>query len=366
MKHHRLLFDAALAGVLLAIASAIYYSLPKRAQPPVFNPAANPFPAGIYANGIVESDQPSGSNIDIFAEVSAPVTTIYVKEGSEVRKGDPLVALDDSVQRATTAQLEQQANAARALLAELKAEPRPENLRIAQAQVASAEASYKSAHDQYDKQERSFQLDAGSVSRDALDNAANAEQVAQAAVDLARRQYELTKAGAWSYDVASQESQYQALSKSAEAARALLAKYVIRAPIDGVVLAVNTGVGSYASPQGTYSTYTQMNDSLVVMTAPQERLAVRAYVDEILVNRIPHDGPIRAEMAVRGTDVHIPLQFVRMQPYLTPKIELSNQRQERVDLRVLPLVFRFENTTRVHVYPGQLVDVFIATKPGAP
>ena len=40
------------------------------------------------------------------------------------------------------------------------------------------------------------------------------------------------------------------------------------------------------------------------------------------------------------------------------KIELSNQRQERVDLRVLPVIFRFEKKD-APVYPGQLVDVYI-------
>ncbi|HXZ48938.1 MAG TPA: biotin/lipoyl-binding protein [Usitatibacter sp.] len=362
---HRLLFAAAILGVLAGIGSAVYYSLPRHAQPPVFSPPANPFASGIYANGIVESAQPSGSNVDIFAEVSAPVAAILVKEGATVSKGAPLVSLDDSVQRATVAQLEQQAAAARALLEELKAQPRAENLRIAEAQVAAATASYKSAEDQYDKQKRSFDIDPGSVSRDALDNASNAAQVARAALELARRQYELTRAGAWSYDIAQQEGQYRAFAASADAARALLAKYVIRAPTDGVVLAVNTAVGSYVSPQGAYSSYTQSNGPVVVMGAPQEDLDVRVYVDEILVNRIPPEGQIRAEMAVRGTDVRIPLQFVRMQPYLAPKIQLSDQRQERVDVRVLPLIFRFGNTGKAKLYPGQLVDVYIATKAGS-
>jgi len=44
--------------------------------------------------------------------------------------------------------------------------------------------------------------------------------------------------------------------------------------------------------------------------------------------------------------------------YVSPKIELSNQRQEKVDLRVLPVIFRFEKKD-APVYPGQLVDVYI-------
>jgi HlyD family secretion protein len=51
-----------------------------------------------------------------------------------------------------------------------------------------------------------------------------------------------------------------------------------------------------------------------------------------------------------------------VQPYVSPKIELSNQRQEKVDLRVLAVVFRFEKKICRMVYPGQLVDVFIGQK----
>ena len=52
------------------------------------------------------------------------------------------------------------------------------------------------------------------------------------------------------------------------------------------------------------------------------------------------------------------LEFVRVQPFVTPKIDLSDQRLEKVDLRVLPVIFRFAKQD-APVYPGELVDVFI-------
>src|ERR1700690_783140 len=99
----------------------------------------------------------------------------------------------------------------------------------------------------------------------------------------------------------------------------------------------------------------------VVMGSPQDTLAVRCYVDEILVSRVPASGPIRAQMSVRGTDLKVPLNFVRVQPFVSPKIELSNERQEQVDLRVLPVIFRFEKKD-APVFPGQLVDVYIGSQ----
>jgi HlyD family secretion protein len=182
------------------------------------------------------------------------------------------------------------------------------------------------------------------------------------ALDVARKQYELIKAGAWSYDIANQEKQYEALKQAWQAAAALLVKYSVKAPIDGLALAVNTTVGSYLSSQGAYDPYTELFDPAVIMGAPQEHLAVRCFVDEILVSRLPTAWHMRAEMSIRGSYTNkVPLEFVRVQPYVSPKIELSNQRQEQVDLRVLPVIFRFEKQD-APVYPGQLVDVYIGTK----
>ncbi len=88
-------------------------------------------------------------------------------------------------------------------------------------------------------------------------------------------------------------------------------------------------------------------------------LNVRCYVDEILVSRLPPPSQISAHMTIRGTSTEIPLTFDRIQPLVSPKIELSNQRQERVDVRVLPIVFRFERPQNANLYPGELVDVYI-------
>jgi HlyD family secretion protein len=54
------------------------------------------------------------------------------------------------------------------------------------------------------------------------------------------------------------------------------------------------------------------------------------------------------------------LEFVRVQPYVSPKIELSDQRQERVDVRVLPVIFKIKQSANVNLYPGELVDVYIS------
>ncbi|MBE7525951.1 HlyD family secretion protein [candidate division WWE3 bacterium] len=133
------------------------------------------------------------------------------------------------------------------------------------------------------------------------------------------------------------------MTNTYRAGSALLEKYTIKAPVDGVVLSVKAALGSYISPQGVYDTYTQGLNPVIVMGNPEDELVVRCYVDEILINRLPDVSKMQAQMFLRGTKIRIPLEYIRLQPYVSPKIQLSNQRTERVDVRVLPVLFRFKS-----------------------
>jgi HlyD family secretion protein len=355
----RLLFALSVLGMIAGLVGAYLHGVEPKPKPPVFNPAPNPYAQGIYANGIVESYQTHGENINIYPEVAGIVVEILIAEGQRIERGTPLLALGDSVQRATVEQQKSQAEAALALLEELKAQPRKESLDVARAQVALATANLKTSQDQLDKQRRSYELDPKSISKDMLDTAENTVKVAKANLEVAQRQYDLTKAGAWIYDIRNQERQYTAAANAYAASSNLLDKYTLKAPIDGVVFSINASVGSYVSPQGAYDTYTQAMRPIISMGSTGEYLGVRCYVDEILLHRLPEADRMKAQMFIRGTDIRVPLEYVRTQPYVSPKIELSDQRTERVDVRVLPVIFRFTPPKGIQVYPGQLVDVYI-------
>lgn len=359
---NRLVFYLSGLGLLFGLVAAYFFGRGTVAEPPVFNPAQNPYAQGIFANGILESAQSHGQNVNIYPEVAGTVRRILVSEGDQVRAGDPLLLIDDTIQAQTVAQQKAQMEAAQSVLQTLKAQPRKETLAVALAQEQQALADLKTARDQYAKQKRSYEIEPRSVSLDNLDTARNRVDTAQAAHDVARRQYELVRAGAWSYDIRNQEYQAAAANRAYQASGALLERYTVRAPVDGVVLSVNTALGSYVSPQGVYDSYTQGAAPALVMGSGAEQLDVRCYIDEILIARLPPPDRIVAQMSVRGTNIKLPLQFVRVQPYVSPKIALSSERQERVDLRVLPVIFRFQRPAGVRLYPGQLVDVYVGRR----
>lgn len=321
---NKLIFGGALIGAILAAVSAYVFGQQSSALPPAYNPAANPYAHGIYSEGIVESAQPQGENINIYPEVTGPITGVLVREGERVQKGQPLITVDDSVQRPTTEQLKAQID-------------------VDVAQIASANATLKTALDTLAKYEGAYKMDHGSVTLDTLDTDRNTVLVDRANLEVAQRQL-VQQTQAWA------------------AAAALLAKYTIRAPADGMVLSVQATAGSYVSPQGAYNSYTQGFDPLIIMGTRPDSLEVRAYIDEILIPRLEGANAMKAEMFIRGTNASVPLAFDRIQPLVSPKIELSDERQELVDVRVLPIIFRFQRPKDINIYPGQLVDVYVSAK----
>jgi hypothetical protein len=60
-----------------------------------------------------------------------------------------------------------------------------------------------------------------------------------------------------------------------------------------------------------------------------------------------------------------PLQFVRVEPFVVPKKSLTGDTTERVDTRVLQIIYSLDPTGRPPIFVGQQVEVFIAAKPPA-
>jgi HlyD family secretion protein len=54
------------------------------------------------------------------------------------------------------------------------------------------------------------------------------------------------------------------------------------------------------------------------------------------------------------------VDFVRVEPYVTPKKSLTGDSTERVDTRVLQAIYSFDRSV-LPAYVGQQLDVFIET-----
>ena len=125
----------------------------------------------------------------------------------------------------------------------------------------------------------------------------------------------------------------------------------MRAPLDGEVLQVNLRPGQYAA--------TGALDTPLLRFGATDTLHVRVDIDENDAWRF--QPGTKAIAYVRGNrDLHVPLTFVRVEPYVVAKSQLTNSSTERVDTRVLQVLFRFPHDA-LPAYVGQQVDVFIET-----
>jgi HlyD family secretion protein len=86
-------------------------------------------------------------------------------------------------------------------------------------------------------------------------------------------------------------------------------------------------------------------------------LQVRADVDEVNAPLVKPGSPAVAYLK-GATGQAIPLDFARIEPFIVPKKSLTGDNTERVDTRVLQIIYRFDPPS-FPVYVGQQVDVFI-------
>ena len=92
------------------------------------------------------------------------------------------------------------------------------------------------------------------------------------------------------------------------------------------------------------------------------KLHLRVQLDETDARRFREGA--RAQAFLRGNrgDLSSPLRFVRVEPYVTPKTSLTGDSAERVDTRVLEVVFEIEDES-LPVRVGQVLDVFVEAPP---
>src|SRR5207302_4970414 len=92
-------------------------------------------------------------------------------------------------------------------------------------------------------------------------------------------------------------------------------------------------------------------------------LHVRVDIDENDAWRFQTCAPAMA--SVRGNaDIKTPLQYVRTDPDVIPKVTLTGDTTQRTDTRVLQVIYSFDPAS-LPPYLGQLMDVFIDAAPSS-
>jgi multidrug efflux pump subunit AcrA (membrane-fusion protein) len=339
----------AVVGVGLAVMAVRASSQQIPPAAPVSDPARAPFATYIAGAGLIEA---STENIAVGAVVPGVVTRVHVGVGDRVRGGDPLFSIDDRADRAELLVRQAALEQARQQLERLRNQPRPEDLPPLEAKVLEAEANLADAKREFARLES---IPGEAIAVDERYRAQLAVQVSDAQAAAARAELSRVKAGAWDADLRIAEAQVSAAEAQVKAKEVDLDRLTVRAPVDGTILQLRIRPGEFASAGASATPLLLLGDI--------QTLHVRVDVDENDAWRLIPGASARAFLkgnSARSTD----LRFVRVEPFVIPKRNLSGDTTERVDTRVLQVLFAFDRAS-LPAYVGQQVDVFIDASDGS-
>jgi multidrug resistance efflux pump len=340
----------AAAGFVFALYSARATSQVAEPEAPLVEPATSPFAQTVAGLGVVEA---STQNIELSAPVGGVVKAVFVEANQTIQPGQKVFELDGASQLRVLEMRKADLESAEANLKRLQALPRPEDLKVLEAKLAVAEAQVRDAEAQL--QLRASVANPRAISRDERSRFEHAAEIARAQRDELKEQWKRESAGAWDADIAVAKAQVGEAEALVRAALTDLDRLTIRAPFGGTCLRVRVQPGEYLQPGG--------GEGAIVLGSTQD-LLLRVEIDQEDAWRVKQGADAVASM--RGVSQHrVDLEFVRVEPYIQPKKNLAQSGTERVDTRVLEVMYRFKNNGE-SIYVGQQMDVYIeAQEPAA-
>ncbi len=333
---------------VLGLSLAIYTVATARHEPPRVPleaaPSVNPFANGIAATGIVES---ASRDVQVASPDGGIATRVFVEVGATVKIGDPLFELDPRPFQADLLKARAARDAAEAALKKVQAQPRAEEVPPLEAQVRAMESDVADWTDQWERMTEAQRL---SASNDYETRRRQFSlEAAKARLAESRARLALLKAGPWSADLDIAKAGLAQADAAVKASELLLERRTVRAPVAGTILKRNVDAGEFAPADAK---------SPSVVLGDLSTLHIRARVDEEDLPRLQAGS--KGTARVRGTRaITVPLTMVRVEPFVQPKTDLSGATTERVDTRVLEVLFKVDNADGAPLYPGQLVDVYI-------
>jgi HlyD family secretion protein len=332
-------------GAVLGLAGILQIALSAPDRPlsePQRMPAVQPPDARgalIGATGLVE---PSTEQVRIGAQLSGVVAEVMVRPGDNVPEGAALFRLDDRQARAEVENRRQQMMAAIARLREIEA-----GIPAARARLDMVQAEAGDRREQL-RLVMSVQ-DRRAVSAEDVSRRRFAAMMSETRVREERANLALLEGGADAPTLAVQRATIEQLGAALAVAETELQRLTVRAPVAGTILQSNLRAGEFAQA-GVLTT------PLLIMGA-LDPLHVRVDIDEVDAQRFSPQG--RATVSARGQgERRATLRFIRVDPLVVPKTSLTGASTERVDTRVLRVVYALDPRD-LPLFAGQQVDVFV-------
>jgi HlyD family secretion protein len=335
----------AVAGLVFAINRVVEARRPGPTAEPIVEPPTRPVSVKMIAgSGLVEARR---ENIPIGVNIPGVVTEVFVKKGEKVSAGAPLFKTDDREFKSMLAVRDAELASSKAQLHKLIASPRPEDIPPAKAAAQEAEARMADAEAALARTERLFQRQM--IAASDYDKDRYAYYAAKATYAKAKADLEKILAGSWKEDIEIARAAVQLAQSQVESIKTSLERLVVRAPMDGEVLQLNVRLGQFAAMT--------WKEPMIVL-GDSKRLHVRIDIDEPELLYFSKGAEAVATLKGRP-NIRFALKFVYVEPYVIPKQSLTGNNSERVDQRVLQVIYELPEDRQMDVYIGQQMDVYM-------
>lgn len=293
LQYRRWLWRTALALAVLAALGFVFRNAILGKPVEAYEAMRGDLVQTVVASGRIITPQ----RLSVGAVITEHVARIPVNEGQKVRKGDVLIELDDKDERAALEQSRASVAQAEAKVRQLREVALP----AAEQSLVQAQATALQARQQFDRmktlRERGF------VVQSQLDDAQRALDIAESQLRAARLQVETNKPTGSDYALA--QTALDQARANLRAAQVKLEQTVIKAPVDGVLIARNVEVGDVVQP----------GKDLMVL-APAGETQVDVMIDERQLSRLA-----LGQKALGSADAFPSQRFAAELVYINPAVD---------------------------------------------
>ncbi|HUW26379.1 MAG TPA: efflux RND transporter periplasmic adaptor subunit [Gallionella sp.] len=318
--------------VAAAIVAAVLWKFAPWATPPDENT--------VFASGTVDATE-----IAAAFRVPGILSKRPVDEGSRVKPGDLLAALDDRETVARLHQAEAAQQAAEARLKDLQQGYRAPEIAEARAQVEQARANRTNLDEEARRSDVLFE--GGAISQQRRDKDHTAAIVASQQANATQERLKLLQSGYRPETINAARAQLDEAQAAVAAARVALGDLQVTSPVDGVVTRKHAEVGETLGAGRPVVTVTDISTPWL-----------RVYIPENLIGKVRLGANARVKVDTfpdRGFDGKV--SYVSSQAEFTPKNVQTQEERVKLVFAVNVTVDNRDGTLK----PGMPGDVYIST-----
>lgn len=302
---------------------------------------SRPTETGITVSGTIEA-----TTVELSFKAPGRVIQRFVDEGDRLTAGQTIARLESDDLAREVAARRAELDAQRAMVAELEAGYRKEDIAQGQAALERIRAEETRLRDDFTRQKNLYEREV--IPRQAFDASRAGFDASQAAVREAEQRLKLLQTGPRPETISQARAKVRAAEQIVALAETRLGYTTLTAPQAGTVLAKNTEPGEQVAP-GTP----------VVTIANLENVWVRAYINETDMGRVK-----LGQKAEVFSDTWKEKKYSGKVTYISPEAEFTPKNVQTEKERV-KLVYRIKITLpnpQQELKPGMPVEAILEIK----